>query len=361
MRHDQTGRRGDGWQLLLTTVAALSALGIGALAQAPPGGDQAAPAATAAPAPAGGQGAAQPGEPAAGARRGGRGGPSWAGQVPLNVLVVSGGCCHDYPGQNRIIHDVLNRAAPINWTQVIGMTNLSVTQGKLPLYADPAYASKFDLVIHNECWANGDFPPSFMQNMTSGHDRGIPALMIHCSLHSYRSSPLDFWRELIGITSRRHTFAHPIKVTWNQDDPITKGLPEWTTPTDELYVVEKVWPGVKAIATAVNNQRDGKGQLDNGVAGPNETYPVAWTQTYKGSSRVFGTSLGHANATWDTPQFQELLTRGFRWVMGKDPLVGWTPTPPGMTAPPAPARGGGRGRGAEGAAPAAPARGATTP
>jgi len=354
---------------LLLTLAALGMLGVGITAQGAAGAGQPAAAVGQAQPPAGGQGAAQPGEPAAGARRGGggRGGPSWAGQVPLNVLVVSGGCCHDYPGQNRIIYDVLNPVAPINWTFVLGMTNLSVSQGKLPLYADPGYATKFDLVIHNECWANGDFPPAFMQNLTGGHDRGIPAIMIHCSLHSYRASPLDHWRELIGITSMRHTFAHPIKVTWNEASPIGKGMPEWTTPTDELYVTPKVWPGVTAVATAVNNQKNEKGLLDQGVNGPNETYPVAWTQTYKGGARVFGTSLGHGNPTWETPQFRELIVRGFRWAMGKDPLVGWTPTPAGMSAPPAPARGGGGGRGrGEGDAPAAPepaapARGAATP
>jgi type 1 glutamine amidotransferase len=347
-------QRGGVLTSVLTTAAAVVALGLGALVETPVG---AAPAQAAAPAAAAqGQPAPAPADAPAGARRGGgRGGPSWAGQVPLNVLVVSGGCCHDYPAQNRIIYDVLNPVAPINWTFELGMTNLSLTQGKLPLYSDPDWASRFDLVIHNECWANGEFPPAFMRSLTLGHDRGIPAVMIHCSLHSYRQSPIDDWRELIGVTSRRHTFAHPIKVTWNQSNPVAKGMPEWTTPTDELYVIEKEWPGMQAVATAVNNQRNEKGVLDNGVKGPNETYPIAWTHLYKGSTRVFGTSLGHANATWDTPEFRELLVRGFRWAMGKDPQVGWTPTPPGMSAPPLPARGGGRGReGGEGrgAAPA---------
>ncbi len=344
MADRSTRGAGNGLRSMVMTAAAVAALGIGGMAQAPATAQTAAPAVQQAP-PAAGE------PPAAGARRGGgRGGPSWAGQVPLNVLVVSGGCCHDYPGQNRILYDVLNPVAPINWTFVLGMTNLSVSQGKLPLYADPGYATKFDVVIHNECWANGDFPPAFMQNLTGGHDRGIPAVMLHCSLHSYRASPLDYWRELIGVTSMRHTFAHPIKITWDQSSPIAKGMPEWTTPTDELYVITKVWPGATPVATAINNQRNPQGQLDQGVKGPNETYPVAWTHTYKGGTRVFGTSLGHGNPTWETPQFRELLVRGFRWAMGKDPLVGWTPTPPGMTAPPAPARGGG-GRGREGAAP----------
>jgi type 1 glutamine amidotransferase len=344
MSQQQTvGRTGNRWRVLLMAAAALVALGLGAVADLP--ASTALAQAPAAEAPQGG-GGGQDAAPAAGARRGGRGrGASWAGQTPLNVLVVSGGCCHDYPAQNQVLYDVLNPVAPINWTFELGMTNLSVTQGKLPLYSDPDWASRFDLVIHNECWANGEFPPVFMRSLTLGHDRGIPAMMIHCSLHSYRSSPIDDWRELIGITSRRHTFAHNIKVAWNQDDPIAKGMPEWTTPTDELYVVEKVWPGATAVATAVNNQTNDDGELDRGVKGPNETYPIAWTYLYKGNTRVFGTSLGHGNATWTEPQFRELLVRGFRWTMGKDPQVGWTPTPPGMSAPPPPARGGGRGRG----------------
>ena len=30
--------------------------------------------------------------------------------------------------------------------------------------------------------------------------------------------------------------------------------------------------------------------------------------------RVFGTSLGHGNETFNTNQFKELVTRGFRWA-----------------------------------------------
>jgi hypothetical protein len=268
----------------------------------------------------------------------GRGGPSFAGQKPVNVLVVSGGCCHDYPGQNRILYDILNKVAPIHWTFALGMT--SIPDGRLPLYEDANYAARFDLVVHNECWTN-ELPPAFMQNIVGPHTRGTPALIFHCSLHSYRSMPagMDWWRELIGVTSFRHTRAHEIEVKWSADDPITKDLPAFKTPVDELYVIAKSWPGTKALATAINAQDQGVASAAGTIS--NDVYPVAWSREYpadKGGARVFGTSLGHANGTWDAPQFQEMVTRGFRWVMRKDPLVGWTPTPPA-----APAAGRGRG------------------
>jgi len=327
------------------TIAVAVALAAISLAQVP-----AAP-----PTPARGQGAGQPGQPGPGALPGarqggapgggGRGGPAFAGPA-LNVLVVSGGCCHDYPSQDRILYDILNKVAPINWTFALGMTNLP--DGRLPLYADPNYGNKFDLIVHNECWANGDFPPQFLQNIVAPHMRGTPALVFHCSLHSYRSAPdgQDFWREMLGVTSHRHTRAHEIEVKWS-DDPITKDLPSFKTPTDELYVIEKSWPGTKALATAIND-------VDQGVSGAagtisNDVYPVVWSHEFsaeKGGARTFGTSLGHGNDGWNTPQFQELVIRGFRWAMRRDPLAPWPTAAAGQGGAP----GGGRGRGGDPAA-----------
>ncbi|MEO7271236.1 MAG: ThuA domain-containing protein [Vicinamibacterales bacterium] len=76
------------------------------------------------------------------------------------------------------------------------------------------------------------------------------------------------------------------------------------------------------------------------------TYPVVWTHEYQGS-RVFGTSLGHGPETFGTNQFKELITRGFRWALKKEPIA--------LPPPPAPQRGGaGRAGGGETPAPTAP-------
>jgi hypothetical protein len=280
---------------------------------------------TGAQAPAPGPAAAQ--QPTQGTGR--QGGPNanpFAGQTPVNAMIVTGGCCHDYTGQSKVLMDTLNAVMPINWTVVQGMASLP--EGKLPLYENPDWAKGMDIVIHNECWANGDLPAQIVQNITRAH---VARMFFHCTLHSYRVMTDDSWRELIGMTSRRHTRAHNILLKWAEGDPITAGLPPYVTPIDELYIIEKVWPNTKALATAVSPEPDGS------------TYPVVWTHDYRGA-RVFGTTLGHGNETFNTNQFKELFTRGFRWALKKEPIA--------LPPPPEPARGGGRGRGTAGEAPA---------
>jgi type 1 glutamine amidotransferase len=44
---------------------------------------------------------------------------------------------------------------------------------------------------------------------------------------------------------------------------------------------------------------------------------VAWTNTYKGKTRVFATTLGHNNATVADARYLDLVTRGLLWSVGK--------------------------------------------
>jgi type 1 glutamine amidotransferase len=46
-----------------------------------------------------------------------------------------------------------------------------------------------------------------------------------------------------------------------------------------------------------------------------------WASSYAGT-RVFGTTLGHGNDTWTDPVFQDLLTRGIKWAVGRSGAVG---------------------------------------
>jgi type 1 glutamine amidotransferase len=252
-------------------------------------------------------GATAQGPAGRGGRQGGsgRGGP-FAGQPLINVLLVTGGCCHDYISQAKILVDAMAKSLPINWT--IALPAANAAEGKVPLYNDPDWAKGFDLVVHNECYANQQ-QASFIQQITAGHKNGLPAVVIHCAMHSYRAATVDDWRELLGVTSRRHTAQHRIAVTWTQGDPIVAGLPAWTTPNDELYVIDKVWPGTTAVATAVSPEEG------------NPVFPVAWKHEYQGGARIFGTTIGHGMDTWNDPVFLDLVTRGFRWALKKDPVA----------------------------------------
>ena len=234
----------------------------------------------------------------------GRGGDQFAGQPRINALIVSGGCCHDYSGEAKVLMDAVSRTLPVDWTAVV--QGGRGTRGSMPVYASPDWAKRFDIVVHNECLADVD-DPAYIRQITNAHRNGPPAIVIHCAMHSYRAATIDDWREFLGVTSRRHTkpFNIPVKIA-AKDHSVMKGFKEdWVTPIDELYVIDKIWPHTTALATAVSPE-------------DKKEYPLVWASEYGGKTRVFGTTLGHGTDTWADPVYQELLTRGFKWAVGRE-------------------------------------------
>jgi type 1 glutamine amidotransferase len=224
-------------------------------------------------------------------------------QPRIRALLVSGGCCHDYMLQDRILVEAVDKVLPVDWTVVL--QGGRGTRARIPLYADADWFKGYDVVVHNECHADvGD--PEFIRRITAAHRAGVPAMVIHCAMHSYRAATVDDWREFLGVSSKRHTRQHNIalKIADHQHPAIAGFKPDWVTPRDELYVIDKVWPNARALATAVSpeDQRE---------------YPVVWVNEF-GGARVFGTTLGHGNDTWQDPVFQDLLVRGFRWAANRD-------------------------------------------
>ena len=246
-----------------------------------------------------------PGTPAGRSRapQGGRGGGGdpFAGQPRIKALIISGGCCHDYSGEAKVLMDTVSKVLPVDWT--VAVQGGRGTTGSMSVYDNPNWISGFDIVVHNECLADVA-DPAYIRKITSAHRGGIPAMVIHCSMHSYRAATVDDWREFLGVTSRRHTQAHNISVKIvAPDESAMKGMKtDWVTPVDELYVIEKIWPNTKALATAVSPEDQ-------------KEYPLVWINQYNGTTRVFGTTIGHGDATWNDPVFQDLLTRGFKWAL----------------------------------------------
>jgi type 1 glutamine amidotransferase len=221
---------------------------------------------------------------------------------PIRALIVTGGCCHNYAFQSQAITQAVSKVANVQWT--ILQDPRTGTRGEIDLYKDPHWADPYDIVIHNECFADTN-DPEYIRRITAAHKAGKPAIVIHCAMHTYRAATVDDWREFLGVTSRRHDHMskYPVKAA-ELKHPIMKDFPDtWTTPPDELYVIEKLWPTTKALATSVSEE-DGK------------TYPVVWTHKY-GTARVFGTTFGHSDETFRDPVFLNYLSRGFLWATGK--------------------------------------------
>jgi type 1 glutamine amidotransferase len=236
-------------------------------------------------------------------RQGGRGrGPEPTGPR-INALVVSGGCCHDYALQGKLLVDAVSRVLPVDWTVTI--QGGRGTTGEMPLYANPNWSKGFDIVVHNECLADVT-DEALISRITSAHRGGPPAIVVHCAMHTFRASPADTWREFLGVTTKRHTTSHNISVkVAAKDHPVMMGFKEdWVTPVDELYVIDKFWPNSLALASAVSPE-------------DNKEYPLVWA-SYYGGTRVFGTTLGHGNDTWNDPVFQDLMVRAFTWAVNRN-------------------------------------------
>ena len=222
---------------------------------------------------------------------------------PIKALLVTGGCCHNYPFQAGALTNAINAMANVEWTILNEGGN--GTKAEIELYSKPDWAKPYDIVIHNECFADTT-NATYIRKITEAHKAGKPAIVIHCAMHTYREWKTgDDWREFLGVTSRHHEAlkVYTVKPAL-KEHTIMKGFPEsWTTPADELYVIEKIWPGTKGLATSAS-LKDGK------------EYPVAWVHEYNGA-RVFGTTFGHSDATFKDPVFLNLVSRGFLWASGK--------------------------------------------
>ncbi len=223
---------------------------------------------------------------------------------PLKALLITGGCCHDYESQKQIITQGISQRANVVWDVV--HEGGDSRDHLVSVYKEPGWAKGYDVIVHNECFG-AVTDDEFVRSIAAAHHAGVPAVFIHCALHSYRSAPTgaDAWRELIGVTSRSHEGKRALKVrVMERPHPILAGFPdEWQTPNGELYKIEKLWPNCTPLAQAYGEDTQ-------------QDHVVIWTNTF-GKARVFGTSLGHHNETMNTAEWLGVVSRGLLWACGK--------------------------------------------
>ncbi len=236
---------------------------------------------------------------------------------PIRALLVAGGCCHDYEKQKDILTRGLARRANIQWT--IAYDTNSSTSHKNPIYDQADWSRDFDVVVHDECSSDVN-DMNVIESILQPHKNGLPAVVLHCGMHSYRTEGWNKnvatpWMQLTGLISTGHGPQLPIAVKFvDNEHAITKGLGDWTTVNEELYnnASGKLEPTAHPLASGTQvylKSESGKDVKAEAV--------VAWTNTYKGKTRVFATTLGHNNATVDDPRYLDLVTRGLLWSLGK--------------------------------------------
>ena len=241
-----------------------------------------------------------------------------AAPKPLRVLLITGGCCHDYARQKDILKSGLEKRANVVVDQI--HTDDKSTRPPLAILGKPDYAQGYDLVIHDECAADVS-DPATVEAVLNPHRHGIPGVNLHCAMHCYRignpndpvkepGMPHGLWFEYLGLQSSGHGPQEPISIAFNKDaGPIVKGLSDWTTVREELYNNIKILETARPVARGKQTvkRKDGTEKVEEAV--------VAWMNEYGPSkTRVFSTTIGHNNATVEDPRYLDLVTHGLLWA-----------------------------------------------
>ena len=257
---------------------------------------------------------------------------------PLKALLILGGCCHDYAKQKDILKRGIESRVMVEVT-IVYSPDMS-TKARFDIYDNPDWAKGFDVVIHDECSADVKEQP-YVQNILNAHKSGVPAINLHCAMHSYRTGT-DDWFQFIGLQSSSHGPQKPIDIAFvapehpivmgfggaerpqGKQEPLTpdpssrkagargedsfaKPLENWTTINEELYNNLKLFDTAKPIA---------RGTQD--VGNKVDDFIVAWVNEYgPKKTRVFSTTLGHNNETVADPRYLDMLARAVLWATEK--------------------------------------------
>ncbi|MFY9256079.1 MAG: discoidin domain-containing protein [Fuerstiella sp.] len=269
---------------------------------------------------------------------------------PIHALLVTGGCCHDYDRQKLILTRGISARANVRWTVV--HQGGTTTNTPLPLYKDPNWADGFDIVVHNECFSDVK-DLDFVDGILRPHKEGLPAILIHCAMHCYRTGD-DRWFEFVGMQSPGHGPHYSYSAdNVKADHPIMKDFgPTFVAPKGELYHSMKVFDTATPLAQA-NRQSDGMPQV------------CVWTNEYKGraldadtssrsesekrlslgtadhstdgskgnvrgdrreGTKVFGCTMGHYNETMAEPKYLDMMARAILWATDRDIEANFTPS-----------------------------------
>ena len=248
-----------------------------------------------------------------------------AEQKPLRVLVVAGGCCHDYANQKEFLKKGIE--ARVNATVEVAYDPTKSTKPLFELFKSPDWGKNFDVVVHDECAADIT-DQAYVANIVNAHKNGLPAVNLHCAMHSYRwgnyREPVKAgadnasWFEMLGLQSTGHGPQQPIAITFtDKSHPITTGLADWTTINEELYNNVQVL-GAKTLATGLQKIPEKKDKKGKVTPASEANAIVAWTNEFgPKKTRIFSTTIGHNNATVEDARYLDLVARAVLWSAGK--------------------------------------------
>lgn len=209
-----------------------------------------------------------------------------------NILIVYGG----WPGHKPELFAEKAKT-------LLAAQNANVTLSEsLDIYKDATTMSKMDLIVQS--FTMDKIDNDQIKGLVKAVKNGVGFAGAHGGFcDSFRDNT-----EYQYMTGAQFV-AHPggqveYRVNIKGDHPITSGVNDFTTTTEQYYL--HVDPNIEVLATTTFNDK-----ADEWIDGV--VMPVAWTKTF-GKGRVFCIALGHDPAEFDQPEAQMILINGFKWA-----------------------------------------------
>jgi len=173
----------------------------------------------------------------------------------------------------------------------------------------------FDALVFASTTGELDMTPAQKQDLMSFiKDDGKGFVGIHAALDTFHNWPE--YGEMIGGWFDQHPwgiFDAPI-VNEAPDFPATRHFPKQFTKRDEIYQPSAEWSREKvnvllslnASKLDLNNPRVHRADRD---------FAVAWAKSY-GKGRVFYSTLGHTEESWQDPDIRKMYFEAIKWALG---------------------------------------------
>ena len=233
--------------------------------------------------------------------------------------------------------------------QVLALRNPDLTKG-------------FDAVVYNYCFASSKDLQAVANVIAQTRENGTPAMLIHCSMHSFWSTykqgkagaigadykgkaladpklveawnklntgkEFPAWGDFTGVASTKHGPKVPIAVTKCCEHESTKSLSKdgYNTVNAELYnnfyVIDSVKPILKGEQTFYSKKlqkkvASGKELTEEEKKSAKKATAIVMWEVPQGKGKVLGLSLGHGEGEWNQPEFQSLVIDGVNFLLKK--------------------------------------------
>jgi type 1 glutamine amidotransferase len=173
--------------------------------------------------------------------------------------------------------------------------------------------SYFDAVVF---YTNGSPPLTDKQRqdlLSFVHDDGKGFVAVHTATASFYDWPE--YADMVGGYFDNHpwnVFEAPVLVE-RPEFPGWQKLPHSFTMRDEMYQYRAPYSRdqVDVLASLDASKLD---LTNKNVHRADHDFPIAWVKNY-GKGRVFSSTLGHTDQSWDDPRVQTIYLEGIKWVL----------------------------------------------